>query len=346
MNLFIQVLLIVIIFFKTGNLLSDNNIFNVNNIILEKKDNNSIKDLTDLAIKKGFNELIRKLLLKEDFKKVSDLKFAEIKQLVTYYKIGKNSDEDNDSVNFNLTFDKDNIHDLFYKKGISYSDIRDKEFYVLPIFSKNNEFFIFSNNYFYTNWNKIEDDELIEFILPLENIELIQSINKNKNNLLDLELVKLLKEYSNKNLAIILIEENSSSLNKIYIKARIQGKSISKSMKFEKKDLNQFTFYQKMIFNIKDELTNMIKSQNLIDIRTPSFLNVKLILNKKNNLVILNSKINNVNLIENIYVQDVNKDYVNLRIKYLGKLEKIIDQLNTKKIKLELINEEWLIKIL
>ena len=90
----------------------------------------------------------------------------------------------------------------------------------------------------------------------------------------------------------------------------------------------------------------MIKSQNLIDIRTPSFLNVKLILNKKNNLVILNSKINNVNLIENILVQDVNKDYVNLRIKYLGKLEKIIDQLNTKKIKLELINEEWLIKIL
>ena len=92
MNLFIQILLIVIIFFKTGNLLSDNNIFNVNNIILEKKDNNSIKDLTDLAIKKGFNELIRKLLLKEDFKKVSDLKFTEIKQLVTYYKIGKNSD--------------------------------------------------------------------------------------------------------------------------------------------------------------------------------------------------------------------------------------------------------------
>ena len=38
--------------------------------------------------------------------------------------------------------------------------------------------FIFSNNFFYDNWNKIEKDELIEFILPLENIEIIQNINR------------------------------------------------------------------------------------------------------------------------------------------------------------------------
>ena len=29
---------------------------------------------------------------------------------------------------------------------------------------------------------------IIEFILPLENIEIIQKINKSRNNLLDLEL--------------------------------------------------------------------------------------------------------------------------------------------------------------
>ena len=31
-------------------------------------------------------------------------------------------------------------------------------------------------------------------------------------------------------------------------------------------------------------MTNLVKSQNLIDIKTPSFLNVKLNLDKKNNL--------------------------------------------------------------
>ena len=41
----------------------------------------------------------------------------------------------------------------------------------------------------------------------------------------------------------------------------------------------------------------------------------------------LNSRIENIDLIENVFVQEFNKDYVNLKIKYLGKLDKIIKQL-------------------
>ena len=59
-------------------------------------------------------------------------------------------------------------------------------------------------------------------------------------------------------------------------------------------------------------------------------MNVKLILNKKSNLVELNKRIKNIDLIENIYVQEFNKDYMNLKIKYLGKLDKIINQLKKK----------------
>ena len=51
----------------------------------------------------------------------------------------------------------------------------------------------------------------------------------------------------------------------------------------------------------------MVKSRNLIDIRTPSFLNVKLDLNKKSNFVKLQQRIKNIDLIENIYVQEFNK---------------------------------------
>ena len=50
---------------------------------------------------------------------------------------------------YNVTFDKDKIHDLFFKNKILYSDIADKEFFILPILLKENEIFIFSNNYFY-----------------------------------------------------------------------------------------------------------------------------------------------------------------------------------------------------
>ena len=83
---------------------------------------------------------------------------------------------------------------------------------------------IFNNN-FYDNWNNIFDEALIEFILPLENIETIQNINKNKNELINLEVNYLLKEYSKKNLALIIIEDNTD-FKKIYTKS-IQGKKYS-----------------------------------------------------------------------------------------------------------------------
>ena len=47
---------------------------------------------------------------------------------------------------------------------------------------------------------------------------------------------------------------------------------------------------------------------------------MKLNLKKKGNLVELNIRIKNIDLIENIFVQEFNKDYMNLRIKYLGKI--------------------------
>ena len=348
MKLYKQIIFILIVFFKTETLLSKNNLFNVNNIELEKKDKITNDSLANQAIKKGFSKLIDKILLKEDIDKFSDLQFSSIKQLVSYYQI-TNVPEKNpkkELVNFSVTFDKDKIHDLFYKRGVSYSEILDRELYILQILIKENDIFIFNNNFFYENWNNDLDNNLIEFILPLENIEIIQNINRFKNNLIDLEIVNLFKEYTNKNLALILIEENNLIIKKIYIKTLIQGKNISKSLNLKNDNSNSDMNYKKVIIELKKELVNLVKSRNLIDIRTPSFLNAKLDLGKNSNLVELKSRIKKIDLIENIVVQSFNKDYVDLRIKYLGKLEKIILQLKEESIELRLINEQWIIKAL
>ena len=84
MKFYKQIIFILIVFFKTETLLSESNLFNVNNIKLEKKDKTTNNTLANQAIKKGFNELITKILLKKDLEKLSDLKFPSIKKLVTY----------------------------------------------------------------------------------------------------------------------------------------------------------------------------------------------------------------------------------------------------------------------
>ena len=342
------IVFILIVFFKTETLLSENNLFNVNNIKLEKKDKTSNKLLANQAIKKGFDELINKILLKEDLDQVSEVSLSSSKQVVTYYQVSNASNDEKkgrELVNFSVTFDKEKIHNLFYERGILYSKISDKELYVLPIFIKKEEIFVFNNNFFYKEWNNIYQSDLIEFILPLENIEIIRSINNLKNNLINLDILTLFEEYRGKNLAFVLIEDNKNYIEKVYVKTMIQGKTISKNLIFKKK-YETSNNYKDIIKETKKELIDLVKANNLIDIRTPSFLNVKLNTGKKNNLVEIKSRIKKIDAIENIYVQDFNKDYMNLRIKYLGKLEKIIRSLKVNKIDLQLINNRWIIKTL
>ena len=124
------------------------------------------------------------------------------------------------------------------------------------------------------------------------------------------------------------------------------GKNFSKSIELEKNTSSIDIFYEEIILKVNKEIINLVKSQNLIDIRTPSFINIKFFLDKKNNLVELDNRIKKIDLIENFYVQEFNKQYVFLKIKYLGKINKIIDQLKSQNILLELRNEEWSLKII
>ena len=340
------IILILVIFLKTGNNLSADNLFFVNNIEIAKKTSNNIETLANEAIKKGFRELINKVLLKKDEIKLNSLQFSEIKDLISYYQIIEGEDEDQNKIFFNISFDKDKLHTLFYNTGLKYSDISQNELYLLPIFKKDNQLNIFTNNYFYENWNKKNKNTVVEFILPIENIEVLQILNINIENLYNVKIREIFSEYNNKNLALIIIEENESEIEKIFLQTLIVGKRIDKSLKIDKKNLKQDQLYEKIIFQTNEEIVNLVKSQNLIDIRTPSFMNVKLMSSKKNNLVELSKRLQKIDLIENIFVQELNTDYVNLKIKYLGKINKIIEQLKNDNIILEIKNDQWIIELI
>ena len=348
MKLYKFIILILVIFIKTGNVLSEGSIFNVNNIKITKKTNTSNTDIVNQAINKAYKKLIDRILLIEDKEKISNMDFEKIKELVSYYQVISNEDntKNEDTVILNIFFDKDKLHNLFYEKNISYSEITDKEFYLLPVLSSNDQYFIFNQNFFYDKWNDFEENDLVEFILPFENIEIIQKINLNKNNLFDMEINSLFLEYSKKNQALILIEDKKGSIEKVFLRANISGKKINKNLlfknNFQKKEKN----YREIIRRTRNEIVDLVKSQNLIDIKTPSFLNIKLIIDKNNNLAELNKRLNNIDLVDNLYVQEFNSEYVFLKIKYLGKLEKIKNELKREKIILKQKNDEWSIKII
>ena len=64
--------------------------------------------MANKAIKLGFDELMNKILLKDDYEKILKSNISEIKQFVSYYQIKKNSNKEADSnkVVFNVFFDQ------------------------------------------------------------------------------------------------------------------------------------------------------------------------------------------------------------------------------------------------
>ena len=69
----------------------------------------------------------------------------------------------------------------------------------------------------------------------------------------------------------------------------------------------------------------------------------KSLLNEKQEL---NKRLQKIDLIENIFVQELNTDYNNLKIKYLGNINKIIEQLKSENIILELKGDQWIIELI
>ena len=108
MKLYKFIIIILVVFLNTKTVLSEKNIFNVNNIELEKT-NISNTEAANKAIKKGFEELIERILLSEDKNRLLKLEPTEIKELVSYYQViseNDNAGKDNDKLKYNIFFDR------------------------------------------------------------------------------------------------------------------------------------------------------------------------------------------------------------------------------------------------
>ena len=182
---------ILIILFKTGNVLSVESIFTVNNIQVNKNTYKNKEELINIAFKKGFQKLNSKILLEDDYIKIKNTSLRSIKNLVSHYQIVKNKDLNIQNFEvINIYFKRDKMYNFYSQNNIKYSDVSGKILKILPVLLLNDEVFIYDNNFFYENWldNKEKKSENFEYIFPIENLETIETIKKNKE---DLQMVNL-----------------------------------------------------------------------------------------------------------------------------------------------------------
>ena len=182
-------------------------------------------------------------------------------------------------------------------------------------------------------------NELIEYILPNENLDDIEFINKNKDNLESININKILSVYDVNDYIFLIIKPTKSKID-FFLKGIVSKKKIIKNISFYNIEKNEEINYQNSIKKIKKEIEEILKIQNLIDVRTPSFLNIILDIDKDDDLL------SEIDLIENYYVLELSKDYAKIKIKYLGKIDKMKEKLTKHGIDIEVSNNSWKLKLI
>ena len=342
----ILTLSIIIVFLtQSGNAFSNSNLFDVDNIIINEENHQSKEELLDYAFKIGFTKLVNKIVLKKDFNEALSINSNKIKGLISRYQIIESKKNNNKKKTINISFNREKINELFYTKKILYSDITNTKIVLFPILENNNNFNLFAKNYFYSNWLKEENEKnnLIEYILPLESAELIKLINN--KNIDSIPAEKFALKYEVKNYLALIIKPSNDKVE-VFLKGKISNNNIVKNLKFEKNNDDEKIIYSRIIKKIKFEINDIWKYQNLIDVRTPSFVNIILDIKKNNDLLNLQIALNNIDLIDNYQVLELNKNYAKIKIKYLGSVNKIKNKFSQQNILITIIDNRWNLKLI
>jgi len=350
MNKIIFFLLIIVFLFKTGNVFSDRNIFYVDNIIVESNNNQKKERLLNKAFQEGFKKLIKRILLKKDQKTVLQTSLEEVKKMVSTYQVQDSKDlSKTNELTVNLFFDRKRMNNFFYSKGISYADISKTNLVFFPVLVEDNNLYLFSNNYFFKNWNideKEKNNEFVDYILPVENLEDIQFIERNRGNLESIDPKEMLSNYDIENYMFLVIKIFDEKID-IFLKGTFSDNNIVKNFDIYNPNSNDREVdFQSFIKTIKDEINEIWKSQNLIDNRIPSFLTITTDIKKQDDLLKIQKVLQDIELIENFYVLELTKNYARIRIKYLGKIDKIKSKFYEKGIKLQNLKNQWTVNLL
>jgi len=354
MNKFFFIICIIVFLFKTQTVFSNSSIYNVNNIEVSSKIKSvsDKKKLIQSAFRKAFITFVNKTLLKNDALNLHKTKINIIEDLVFTYQIiqNKKNEKKETVLVLNIKFDQKEINNFLAKNGVSYADVSNISLTLLPVLIKDKNIFVFSDNFFYNNWAKSKNeiintnDILVTYNLALENIEDFQYINKNKENLEIIDIKKLSAIDGANNYAFLVIYFSDNKL-RAYLKSSIENKEINKNFNLRIYPENEMKTYEEAITIIKEEISQIWKAQNLIDINTPSFLDLFLEIKKTNDYLELRNILETISLVENYSVLEMTNESLKVRLKYKGKLNNLRDKLLEKKISIKIQDDIWKAKI-
>ena len=328
---------IFLITFSTKGL-GEENVFTIDNIKIKGElDLNFSRDkYLKIAFIDSFNILMQKILLSRDLKKVKNTKLNQIEKLINNFQIIEEKYMKNEyEIDLRVIFNEIKVKKYLSKKNISFSQPENITSVFFPILFIDGKFKNFNENYFYKNWNKIKiKNEVINFILPLEDLDDVSEIIKMKDKIEDLEVESLVNKYNIENYVFTLIEYQEKKMN-IHIKTNFNNNIINKNASYNLNNIKDKKMLEIILKDLKFTITDIWKEENLVNLLLPLSIQFKFQHTHKEDLNKLRKTLNKIKTIDKHILEKFNINDSFFKVYYYG---------NPKKLKLELLKHNYKLK--
>ena len=317
-----------IIFFSKS--FSNENAFVIDNVTIEAQmdTNFSREKYINKAFLYSFDMLTSKILLTEDLNKLNNTKLNQIKVLVNSFQIIEETyNQDIYKVTLKIFYNDRKVKKFLVQKNISFSEPKKISAVFFPILFVNDRLLNFNENYFYNQWPKVKiENELINFILPIEDLDDIKKINEIKNQTEEFNFKDLTKKYNTENYVVTMMNYQNNKLN-IYIKVNFNNSELSKNISYKLLNINDEASLGKILSELKIIITDIWKNQNVINLAIPLSIKVKFKYNKLEELDMLNNTFYKINIIDQYFLEEFNVNNSFFKIYYYGNPKKLSNQL-------------------
>ena len=328
----------IILFITYAKSYSAENVFTINNVKVKGTIdiNFSREKYLNKAFLNSFDILMNRILLTRDLKKISNTNLKEIKQLISSFQILKESYRMEEyKVNIKVFYNERKIKDFLGKKNISFSQPENITAVFFPILYINDDIQSFDDNYFYAKWTDTKiKNEIINFILPIEDIDDVNKIKEVKNKIEEFKVESIVNKYDIKSYVFALMDYQKNKLN-VYIKTNFNGNKVSKNIIYDIKNIRDEKELDSVLKDLKLKITDLWKEENLVNILMPLSIQLKFKHKSLKDLEKIRNSLRKINIINNYSLEkfDINNSF--FKIYYYG---------NPKKLKSELLKFGYLLK--
>tara|TARA_B100001057_G_scaffold495678_1_gene595275 strand:+ start:330 stop:1409 length:1080 start_codon:yes stop_codon:yes gene_type:complete len=345
-NFFLLVALINI-FFSTEN--SYAKTFSINEIEISKpfQINFNKNEIIDEGFVKAFNELILSILQSKDQKKLNKITIRQIKGMIETFSIIEETFIDEIYyLKLNVSFNKKNVFRLLETKNIFPSLPNKKNLLIIPVIvdETKNQVLLFSENTLFNNWNLSKKKyDLLNYILPTEDLEDFNIIKKNIKNLENYNFKEIIDKYSTDDYIIIIVFKNSEKI-RVFNKISYEKQKKIKNFNFIGIDLSNPKDVRKFIESLKLIYEDFWKSQNEINTSLKISLNISI--QNNNNLKIdkFENILSEMDLIYNFSIYKFNNKNNFYRVIFNGTPDKFIEIMKSKNYEFEVKNNIWVLR--